>query len=68
MFETYSWDTVNQYFGLMEKYEAQGILATEPYTSKVPRRLEVIDLPSIIDNETRAIILNSVLHARMGIC
>ena len=61
VFETYSWDTVNQYFGLMEKYEAQGILATEPYTSKVPRRLEVIDLPSIIDNETRAIILNSVL-------
>lgn len=61
VFETYSWDTVNQYFGLMEKYQAQGILATEPYSSKVPRRLEVIDLPSISDNETRAIILNSIL-------
>jgi DNA helicase HerA-like ATPase len=61
VFETYSWDTVNQYFGLMEKYEAQGILATEPYSLKVPRRLEIIDLPSILDNETRAIILNSVL-------
>ena len=61
VFESYSWDTVNSYFGLIEQYQSLGILAKRPYSSNHKRRLEVIDLPSINNNELRALVLNSIL-------
>jgi len=61
VFESYSWDTVNSYFGLIEQYQSLGILAKRPYSSNHKRRLEVIDLPSINNNELRALVLNTIL-------
>jgi hypothetical protein len=61
VFESYSWDTVNSYFGLIEQYQSLGILAKRPYSSNRQRRLEVIDLPSINNNELRALVLNTIL-------
>jgi len=61
VFESYSWDTVNSYFGLIERYQALGVLANRPYSSKRQRRLVVVDLPSINNNELRALVLNSIL-------
>ena len=61
VFESYSWETVNSYFGLIERYQSLGILAKRAYSSKVQKRLEVIDLPSINNNELRALVLNSIL-------
>jgi hypothetical protein len=61
VFESYSWETVNSYFGLIERYQSLGILAKRPYSSKGQKRLEVIDLPSINNNELRALVLNSIL-------
>lgn len=61
VFESYSWDTVNSYFGLIEQYQSLGILAKRPYSSNHQRRLEVIDLPSINNNELRALVLNTIL-------
>ena len=61
VFESYSWETVNAYFGLIERYQSLGILANGPTSSKDHRRLEVIDLPSIKNNELRALVLNSIL-------
>ena len=61
VFESYSWDTVNSYFGLIERYQALDVLAKRPYSSKRQRRLEVVDLPSINNNELRALVLNSIL-------
>jgi uncharacterized protein DUF87 len=61
VFESYSWETVNAYFGLIERYQSLGILANGPSSSKGHRRLEVIDLPSIKNNELRALVLNSIL-------
>jgi len=61
VFESYSWETVNSYFGLIERYQSLGILAKGPNSSKRQKRLEVIDLPSINNNELRALVLNSIL-------
>jgi hypothetical protein len=61
VFESYSWETVNSYFGLIERYQSLGILAQGPNSSKDQKRLEVIDLPSINSNELRALVLNSIL-------
>jgi hypothetical protein len=61
VFESYSWDTVNSYFGLIERYQALDVLAKRPYSSKHQRRLVVVDLPSINNNELRALVLNSIL-------
>ncbi|MDW0321877.1 MAG: ATP-binding protein [Nitrososphaeraceae archaeon] len=61
VFESYSWDTVNSYFGLIERYQALDVLAKRPYSSKRQRRLVVVDLPSINNNELRALVLNSIL-------
>jgi hypothetical protein len=61
VFESYSWDTVNSYFGLIERYQALGVLANRPYSSKHRRRLVVVDLPSINNNELRGLVLNSIL-------
>jgi hypothetical protein len=61
VFESYSWETVNSYFGLIERYQSLGILAKGPNSSKNQKRLEVIDLPSINNNELRALVLNSIL-------
>jgi uncharacterized protein DUF87 len=61
VFESYSWETVNAYFGLIERYQSLGILANGPSSSMDHRRLEVIDLPSINNNELRALVLNSIL-------
>lgn len=61
VFESYSWDTVNSYFGLIERYQALGVLANRPYSSKRQRRLVVVDLPSINNNELRGLVLNSIL-------
>ena len=61
VFESYSWDTVNSYFGLIERYQALGVLANRPYSSKHQRRLVVVDLPSINNNELRGLVLNSIL-------
>jgi hypothetical protein len=61
VFESYSWETVNSYFGLIERYQSLGILAKRPNSSKDQKRLEVIDLPSINNNELRALVLNSIL-------
>jgi DNA helicase HerA-like ATPase len=61
VFESYSWDTVNSYFGLIERYQALGVLANRPYSSKHRRRLVVVDLPSINNNEVRGLVLNSIL-------
>jgi len=61
VFESYSWDTVNSYFGLIERYQALDVLAKRPYSSKRQRRLLVVDLPSINNNELRALVLNSIL-------
>jgi hypothetical protein len=61
VFESYSWETVNSYFGLIERYQSLGILANRPYSSKHQKRLEVVDLPSINNNELRALVLNSIL-------
>ena len=61
VFESYSWETVNAYFGLIERYQSLGILAKGPTSSKDHKRLEVIDLPSIKNNELRALVLNSIL-------
>ena len=61
VFESYSWETVNDYFGLIERYQSLGILAKGPSSSKDHKRLEVIDLPSINNNELRALVLNSIL-------
>lgn len=61
VFESYSWETVNSYFGLIERYQSLGILANRPYSSKNQKRLEVVDLPSISNNELRAVVLNSIL-------
>ncbi len=61
VFESYSWDTVNSYFGLIEQYQSLGILAKRPYSSKPERRLVVVDLPSISNNELRTLVLNSIL-------
>ena len=61
VFESYSWETVNAYFGLIERYQSLGILANGPNSSRDHRRLEVIDLPSIKNNELRALVLNSIL-------
>ena len=30
-FESYSWDTVNSYFGILEQYQSMDILAKKPY-------------------------------------
>jgi Helicase HerA, central domain len=61
VFESYSWDTVNSYFGLIERYQALGVLANRPNSSKHERRLVVVDLPSINNNELRGLVLNSIL-------
>lgn len=61
VFESYSWETVNSYFGLIERYQSLGILAKGPNSSKRQKRLEVVDLPSINNNELRALVLNSIL-------
>ena len=61
VFESYSWDTVNSYFGLIEQYQSLGILAKQPPKSQNDKRLEVIDLPSINNNELRALVINSIL-------
>jgi hypothetical protein len=61
VFESYSWDTVNSYFGLIERYQALGVLANRPYSLKHQRRLMVVDLPSINNNELRGLVLNSIL-------
>jgi DNA helicase HerA-like ATPase len=61
VFESYSWETVNSYFGLIERYQSLGILAKGPHSSKRQKRLEVVDLPSINNNELRALVLNSIL-------
>jgi predicted RNA-binding protein YlxR (DUF448 family) len=61
VFESYSWETVNSYFGLIERYQSLGILAKRPYSSKPQKRLEVVDLTSINNNELRALVLNSIL-------
>jgi hypothetical protein len=61
VFESYSWDTVNSYFGLIERYQALGVLANRPYSSKRQRRLVVVDLPSISNSELRGLVLNSML-------
>jgi Helicase HerA, central domain len=61
VFESYSWETVNSYFGLIERYQSLGILAKRPNSSKRQKRLEVVDLPSINNNELRALVLNSIL-------
>jgi hypothetical protein len=61
VFESYSWETVNSYFGLIERYQSLGILAKGPNSSKNQKRLEVVDLPSINSNELRALVLNSIL-------
>ena len=61
VFESYSWDTVNSYFGLIERYQALGVLANRPSSSKHQRRLVVVDLPSINNNELRGLVLNSIL-------
>jgi hypothetical protein len=61
VFESYSWDRVNSYFGLIERYQALDVLAKRPYSSKHQRRLVVVDLPSINNNELRALVLNSIL-------
>jgi hypothetical protein len=60
VFESYSWETVNSYFGLIERYQSLDVLAKGPH-SKRQKRLEVIDLPSINSNELRALVLNSIL-------
>jgi hypothetical protein len=61
VFESYSWDTVNSYFGLIERYQALGVLANRPYSSKRQRRLVVVDLPSISNSELRGLVLNPML-------
>jgi len=61
VFESYSWETVNSYFGLIERYQSLGILANGPHSSKRQKRLEMVDLPSINNNELRALVLNSIL-------
>jgi hypothetical protein len=61
VFESYSWETVNSYFGLIERYQSLGILAKGPHSPKRQKRLEVVDLPSINNNELRALVLNSIL-------
>jgi hypothetical protein len=61
VFESYSWDTVNTYFGLIERYQALDVLAKRPHSSKRQKRLVVVDLPSINNNELRALVLNSIL-------
>lgn len=61
VFESYSWETVNSYFGLIERYQSLGILANRPHSSKRQKRLDVVDLPSINNNELRALVLNSIL-------
>ena len=61
VFESYSWETVNSYFGLIERYQSLGVLAKRPYSSKPQKRLEVVDLASINNNELRALVLNSIL-------
>ena len=61
VFESYSWETVNSYFGLIERYQSLGILANRPHSSKRQKRLEVVDLPSINNSELRSLVLNSIL-------
>ena len=61
VFESYSWDTVNSYFGMLEQYQSMGILAKRPYLPEHQRRLTVIDLPSLNNSELRALVLNSLL-------
>ena len=46
-FESYSWDTVNSYFGILEQYQSMDILAKKPYLpehqylSLVPKGIHV---------------------------
>lgn len=61
VFESYSWDTVNSYFGILEEYQSMGILANRPAISELQRRLTVIDLPSLVNSDLRTLVLNSIL-------
>ena len=61
VFESYSWETVNSYFGILEQYQSMDILAKRPYLPEHQRRLTVIDLPSLNNNDLRALVLNSIL-------
>ena len=56
-------DTARFYFAKTREYESAGIIAQEPpkSTNELPRRLDVVDLVSLPDNNTRYLITNSVL-------